>query len=499
MSIQNLNGVRYTPQTLTSEQQAQVRQNIGAAAEGQGGGAIIDTECCYKLYFIDSQTYAILASMNDTYVNQPRYVAENGKIATSKGTITAASDLSAGEYGIMGNDLYYAFRSTSGQRVVDVLMAAESDGQFRIGTIDNNYGNNGIVLPSYTDSYFGAGGTYTGEKSKNYNALNNTNIIPEEYLENLYTINRGVETFVVNKHYLTSYGLHSTASVKYYIVPPSVVLTSNFTFPNQSSINANLKIIFVPDYQYKYYNHSGNTNCLHLIKTYHTLTINELNKVDIIPLTKVSTHKLVPVDEYTASYLTLINNYTDTDIDVTYTVESSTTWGTLELGICPTADVPPFNFSQIRVLWPGMFDFSNNFKQTCRVSYSYKDYTTEQIQAMKRTVQMAHGKIKEWNATTGDALVFIDGEQQEVTQIDSGWDGETWGADGDSSYWNRDINFALTGPLKLNSQCIFYGAQVKNSSGELIGDFVVTADGIYDNVTHRTIEVDPAEWTITAL
>ena len=30
MSITNLNGVRYTPQTLTSEQQAQVRQNIGA-------------------------------------------------------------------------------------------------------------------------------------------------------------------------------------------------------------------------------------------------------------------------------------------------------------------------------------------------------------------------------------------------------------------------------------------------------------------------------------
>ena len=37
MSITNLNGVRYTPQTLTSEQKAQARQNIGAAAEGGGG------------------------------------------------------------------------------------------------------------------------------------------------------------------------------------------------------------------------------------------------------------------------------------------------------------------------------------------------------------------------------------------------------------------------------------------------------------------------------
>lgn len=37
MSIQNLNGIKYTEQTLTSAQQAQARQNIGAAAEGQSG------------------------------------------------------------------------------------------------------------------------------------------------------------------------------------------------------------------------------------------------------------------------------------------------------------------------------------------------------------------------------------------------------------------------------------------------------------------------------
>ena len=65
MSIQNLNGIKYTEQTLTSAQQAQARQNIGAAEAGGGG-------------------QQVQANWNETDTTSPAYIQNKPSIPAAQ-------------------------------------------------------------------------------------------------------------------------------------------------------------------------------------------------------------------------------------------------------------------------------------------------------------------------------------------------------------------------------------------------------------------------------
>ena len=98
MSITNLNGVRYTPQTLTSEQKAQARQNIGAAAEGGGGGNAAEIDKYWTVKITAATTMTITGTVNNVWqngtaltpVNNQYSLAANSVIRIDAGSIQLA-------------------------------------------------------------------------------------------------------------------------------------------------------------------------------------------------------------------------------------------------------------------------------------------------------------------------------------------------------------------------------------------------------------------------